>query len=81
MPIPDNIRYLIEALRTNPSSAHTDIHTGPRAGTTVTGEQNPNGPIAHRRGDYLTYIKTQRENGEDHLSYEDWITQEQGQGK
>lgn len=76
--IPDSIRYIIEALRSNPQSAHTDIQSGPDAGTTRT--PNPNlGPIEQRRDGYRQYLNEFRAGSQDGspLSYEEWIQQEQ----
>lgn len=78
MALPDNIRYLIEALRNSPSPAHTNIQSGPEAGTT----RAPNpalGPIEQRRDGYRQYLNEFRAGSQEGQpkSYEEWIQEEQ----
>lgn len=76
MSIPDNIRYLIEALRTAPSGAQTSVNSGADQGT-----RTPNpalGPIEQRRDGYRQYVNEFKGGSQEGtpLSYEEWISQE-----
>lgn len=78
MAAPDTLRYLIEALRTQPSGASTTLQSGPDAGTSV----SPNsslGPIEQRRDGYRQYLNEFKAGVQDGkpMSYEEWISQEQ----
>lgn len=76
MPMPDSLRYLIEALRTQPADASTVPQTGPRAGQNVA-PQNNLGPIEQRRDGYRMYVQEKNTSGESPVSYEEWMkTQE-----
>jgi hypothetical protein len=77
MAIPDNIKALIEALRTPAAPASTTIQSGPRSGTTVASSNPALGPIEQRRDGYRLYMQDKNANGEKPLSYEEWISQEQ----
>lgn len=76
MSIPDNIRYLVEALRTPAADASTTMQSGPRTGTTVS-RNSSLGPLEQRRDGYRLYAQEKRSNDEEPLSYEEWIAQEQ----
>lgn len=73
----DNIKYLLEALRTPAPAASITPGTGPNAGI-ARPSQNPNlGPIEQRRDGYRLYAQEKTSNGETPLSYAEWISQEQ----
>lgn len=75
--VSDNIKYLLEALRTPAPPANYTPQTGPRAGQTIT-EGNPSlHPIEQRRDGYRMYAQEKTANGESPMSYQDWIAQEQ----
>lgn len=70
----NNIRYLLEALRTAPSPAHTTSASGDTRPTS-----NPNlGPIEQRRDGYRQYLNEFRGGSQEGspMSYEEWISQE-----
>jgi len=75
-----NVKYLLEALRT-PARGHTVTpQTGPNAGVARTAD-NPNlGPIEQRRDGYRQYLQ-EHSNGlhgdSEPMSYSEWISQEQ----
>lgn len=77
MPIPDNLRYLIEALRTPAAGASTTLQSGPRSGSTVASGNSNLGPIEQRRDGYRLYTQDKKANGETPDSYEEWISKEQ----
>jgi hypothetical protein len=76
MAIPDNLRYLIQALRTPAAPASTDIQSGSNPRIV---RPNPNlGPIEQRRDGYRQYLNEFRggsQEGEPQ-SYEEWISKE-----
>jgi hypothetical protein len=77
--IPDNLRYLIEALRTPSSPRSITPQTGSRAGQSIaTGNPNLH-PIEQRRDGYRQYLNEFRAGTQegDPMSYEEWISQEQ----
>lgn len=78
MAIPDNIRYLIEALRTPAPGANITPQTGIRAGNSIPyNEQNVATSIGgEHHNAYLKYMQTQKENGEDPMPYEEWLSKE-----
>ena len=78
--IPENLRYLIEALRT-PARGHTVTpQTGPNAGIPRSANNDNLGPIEQRRDGYRQYLQEHNSglhgNGEP-LSYQEWISKEQ----
>jgi hypothetical protein len=76
MAIPDNLKYLIEALRTPASGAQTDVQSGSNPGTRTS---NANlAPLEQRRDGYRQYLNEFRGGSQegDPLSYEDWLSQE-----
>jgi hypothetical protein len=77
--LPDNIRYLIEALRNSPPPAHTDIQSGPDAGTSRITHNPALGPIEQRRDGYRQYLNEFRAGSQEGTpkSYEEWIQEEQ----
>jgi len=77
--ISDNMKYLIQALRTSPSPAHTDIQSGPDAGTSRSSSNPSLGPIEQRRDGYRQYLNEFRGGSQegDPMSYEEWISKEQ----
>lgn len=78
--IPDNLRYLIEALR-SPASGHTVTpQTGPNAGTPRAVGNSNLGPIEQRRDGYRMYLNEHKvglHGDSDPQSYEEWISREQ----
>lgn len=75
MPVPDSLRYLLEALRTPAADASTDIQSGSNPRSV---RPNPNmGPIEQRRDGYRLYLQEKNSSGETPVSYEEWMkTQE-----
>lgn len=74
--VSSSIRYLLEALRTPSSEGGTTPRTGPEADMRR-GPPAGLGPIEQRRDGYRLYMQDKRANGEDPLSYQEWIRQEQ----
>ena len=68
----DNVRYLLEALRTPATPAHTTLADG----TVVQPRSNKLGPIEQRRDGYRLYVQEAKTNGEEPQSYEEWISKE-----
>lgn len=73
MDLPDNLRYLIEALRGGGKSefkgGKMTKHAYGKDPMTSTGMK----PLEQRRRGYQLYAQEAQTNGEDPVSYEEWI--------
>lgn len=78
--LPDNIKYLIQALRTPAPGGTYTPQSGPNAGNPQPKKDvNPNlGPIEQRRDGYRQYLNEFRAGSQegDPMSYQDWIAKE-----
>lgn len=78
--ISDNIRYLLEALRTPAPGRTITPQTGPSAGTPRAVGNSNLGPIEQRRDGYRQYLQEHKSGlhgDSDPQSYEEWISKEQ----
>lgn len=71
--ISENLRYLLEALRTPAANASTTMQSGPDAGQTREAPQGF-GPIEQRRDGYRLYVAEKKANGENPVSYQEWFS-------
>lgn len=71
--ISDNLKYLLQALRTPAASASTTPMSGPDAGQSRQAPQGF-GPIEQRRDGYRLYVAEKKANGEDPVSYQEWFS-------
>lgn len=70
MDLPDKIKYLIEALRNKPERPPSAVGKGPAS--------TPSGrPLDQRRRGYQLYAQEAQVNGDDPMSYEEWISSQE----
>jgi hypothetical protein len=74
--ISDNLRYLIEALRTSPSPASATPQTGPNAGVSMQSSPAGLAPLEQRRDGYRLYQQEKKASGEQPVSYQEWYNQQ-----
>jgi len=72
MEIADKMRVLIEALRSSPQRPPNAKSRGPAGVSTPSGR-----PLDQRRRGYQLYAQEAQTNGEDPMSYEEWISSQE----